>query len=74
MLLEEQLPRIQKLIKEKIGPLPANALQNEAVMQAAFRRIYQALPRMIRLAVSEQGFVEFFFNTAVIELSLCNKR
>ena len=59
MLLEEQLPRIQKLIKEKIGPLPANALQNEAVMQAAFRRIYQALPRMIRLAVSEQGFVEF---------------
>ena len=59
MLLEDQLPRIQKLIKEKIGPLPANALQNEAVMQAAFRRLYQALPRMIRLAVSEQGFVEF---------------
>ena len=59
MLLEDQLPRIQKLIKEKLGPLPVNALQNEAVMQAAFRRLYQALPRMIRLAVSEQGFVEF---------------
>ena len=59
MLLEDQLPRIQKLIREKLGPLPVNALQNEAVMQAAFRRLYQALPRMIRLAVSEQGFVEF---------------
>ena len=59
MLLEDQLPRIQKLIRDKLGPLPVNALQNEAVMQAAFRRLYQALPRMIRLAVSEQGFVEF---------------
>ena len=59
MLLEDQLPRIKKLIREKLGPLPANALQNEVVMRTAFRRLYQALPRMIRLAVSEHGFVEF---------------
>jgi len=59
MLLEEQLPRIQKLIKEKLGTLPTDALQNEVVMRTAFRRLYQALPRMIRLAVGEQGFVEF---------------
>ena len=59
MLLEDQLPRIQKLIKEKLGPLPKNAFQNKTVMKGAFRRLYQALPRMIRLAVSEQGFVEF---------------
>ncbi len=58
MLLEEQLPRIQKLIKEKLGTLPTDALQNEVVMRTAFRRLYQALPRMIRLAVGEQGFVE----------------
>ncbi len=31
MLLEEQLPRIQKLIKEKLGTLPTDALQNEVV-------------------------------------------
>ena len=59
MLLEDQLPRIQKLIKEKLGPLPKNALQNKTVMKGAFRRLYQTLPRMIRLAFSEQGFVEF---------------
>ena len=59
MLLEEQLPRIQKLIKEKLGTLPTDALQNEVVMRTAFRRLYQTLPRMIRLAVGEQGFVEF---------------
>ena len=57
MLLEDQLPRIQKLIKEKLGPLPKNAFQNKTVMKGAFRRLYQALPKMIRLAVSEQGFV-----------------
>jgi acetylornithine/N-succinyldiaminopimelate aminotransferase len=59
MLLEEQLPRIQKLIKEKLGTLPTDALKNEVVMRTAFRRLYQALPRMIRLAVGEHGFVEF---------------
>jgi len=53
MLLEEQLPRIQKLIKEKLGNLPTDALKNEVVMRTAFRRLYQALPRMIRLAVGK---------------------
>ena len=59
MLLEEQIPKIKKLISEKIGTLPTSALKNEVVIRAAFRRLYQALPRMIRLAVSEHGFVEF---------------
>jgi len=59
MLLEEQIPRIQKLIKEKLGTMPTSALKNEVVMRTAFRRLYQALPRMVRLAVSEEGFVEF---------------
>ena len=59
MLLEDQLPRIRKLIREKLGALPTGALQNEVLMRTAFRRLYQALPRMIRLAVSEHGFVEF---------------
>ena len=70
MLLEDQLPRIQKLIREKLGPLPANALQNEEVMEAAFRRLYQALPRMIRLAVSEHGFVKFCMANRVRLLNL----
>ena len=65
MLLEKQLPRIQKLIKEKLGTFPKDALQNEVVMRSAFRRLYQALPRMIRLAVGEQGFVEFCMTNRV---------
>jgi acetylornithine/N-succinyldiaminopimelate aminotransferase len=57
--LEDQLPRIRKLIKEKLGTIPKNTLQNEELIRNAFRRLYQALPRMIRMAVSENLFVEF---------------
>ncbi len=59
MTLEDQLPRIQKILKEKIGNLPISALQNEVVMKTAFRRLYQALPNVIRLAVGEEKFVVF---------------
>ena len=59
MLLEDQLPRIRKLIMEKIGILPKNTIHNEDLMRNSFKRLYQALPRMIRMAVSENMFVEF---------------
>ena len=35
MLLEEQLPRLQRLIKEKLGPLPKDVFRNETVMRTA---------------------------------------
>ena len=59
MFLEKHLPRIQKLIKEKLGELPSSTIHNEDLMRASFRRLYQTLPRMIRITVSEQGFEEF---------------
>ena len=59
MLLEEQLPRLQKLIKEKLGPLPKDIFRNETVMRTTFRQLYRRLPRVMSLAVGEDGFVEF---------------
>ena len=59
MLLEDQLPRIRKLIREKIGILPKNTIHNDDLMRNSFKRLYQALPRMIRMAINENIFVEF---------------
>ena len=59
MLLEEQLPRLQRLIKEKLGPLPKDVFRNETVMRTTFRQLYRRLPRVMSLAVGEEGFVEF---------------
>ena len=59
MLLDEQLPRLQKLIKEKLGPLPKDIFRNETVMRTTFRQLYRRLPRVMSLAVGEEGFVEF---------------
>ena len=59
MLLEDQLPKIRKLISEKIGILPKNTIHNDNLMRNSFKRLYQALPRMIRMAISENMFVEF---------------
>jgi len=59
MLLEEQIPKIKKIIKEKLGNLSANTYQNEELMRNSFRRLYQSLPRMIRIAISEKKFEDF---------------
>ena len=59
MLLEDQIPRIQKLISEKLGGLPKNAIHNDMVMRTTFMRLHRMLPRFIRIAVGEATFVEF---------------
>ena len=59
MLLEDQLPRIRKLIREKLGIIPKNSIHNDDFMRSSFKRLYQALPRMIRMAINENTFVEF---------------
>ena len=59
MLLEDQLPRIRKLIKEKLGIIPKKSIHNDDFMRSSFKRLYQALPRMIRMAINEYTFVEF---------------
>ena len=59
MLLEDQIPRIQKLISEKLGGLPKNAIHNDMVMRTTFMRLHRMLPRFIRIAVGEATSVEF---------------
>ena len=59
MLIEDQLPRIRKLINEKIGTIPKNSIHNDDFMRNSFKRLYQALPRMIRIAINENIFVDF---------------
>ena len=67
MLLDDQLPRIRKLIREKLGIIPKNSIHNDDFMRSSFKRLYQALPRMIRIAINENIFVveaspELFLN------------
>ncbi len=59
MLLEDQLPRIRKLIKAKLGIIPKKSIHNDDFMRNSFKSLYQALPRMIRMAINENLFVEF---------------
>ena len=59
MLLENHLPRIRKLIKEKLGKIPDKSIHNDDFMRNSFMRLYQALPRMIRMAINENIFIEF---------------
>ena len=73
MLLEDQLPRIRKLIREKIGILPKNTIHNDDLMRSSFKRLYQALPRMIRMAINENMFVEFCMANRERLLSISEK-
>lgn len=59
LFLEEQAPWIQVLLKEKVGPVAKDTLQNEESMTKAFRTVYEFLPTPIRLAVSAESFVAF---------------
>ena len=59
MLLDDQIPRIQKMIREKMSAFPKNALQNDLILRSVFMKVHRALPRLIRITVSEAKFVEF---------------
>ena len=56
MLLEDQIPKIKKLIKDKLGDIPTDVIKNEVLMRASFRKLYHSLPRMIRIAIGEKKF------------------
>ncbi len=58
-LLEEQLPRLRELFRERLGTLPLNALRNEEVLRTSVRQVHRYLPRLLQVAVSEEAFTEF---------------
>ena len=59
MLLEDHFPKIKKLIKDKLGKIPTKTFQNDELMRISFRRLYQSLPKMFRIAISEKKFEDF---------------
>ena len=59
MQLEDQIPRIRNLIKQKIGKIPKNTILDDNLMRKTFMSIYQALPRLIRITITEGVFVDF---------------
>jgi hypothetical protein len=64
-MLEEQLPLLQRLLKEylKEKPLAAvrGALQNEETMRKTFGALYDCLPKPVCRFVAEDAFVRFCF-------------
>jgi hypothetical protein len=58
-VLEDQIPWIQALSKEKLGPLAKETIQNDEAMTRAFRTAYEFLPTPIRLTVEADSFVAF---------------
>ena len=73
MRLEDQLPRIRDLIKEKIGKIPKNTIHNDDLIRKTFESLYQSLPRMIRMAINEKKFVEFCMTNRERILNISNK-
>ncbi len=59
MQLEDQIPRIRNLIKQKIGKIPKNTILDDNLMRKTFMSLYQALPRLIRITITEGVFVDF---------------
>lgn len=64
-MLEEQLPTLQRLLKEhlKEKPLAAarSALHNEETMRKTFGALYDCLPKPVCRFVTEDAFVRFCF-------------
>ena len=59
MLLEDHFPKIEKLIKDKLGKIPTKTFQNDELMRISFRKLYQSMPKMFRIAIGEKKFEDF---------------
>ena len=59
--VEEHLPKIQKVFKEKVAPTALAAAKDDKTMENIFDTVYQALPLPLRLVIKKNDFVEFCF-------------
>ena len=57
--LEDNLPKIKDLFKEKVGPMTKNLLLDDERMRPVTATIYQALPFVVRMVVKEETFTEY---------------
>lgn len=58
-LLEKQLPAIQTLLTEKIGPATLATLRGKGTIAIAVGSAYEFLPTAVRIVVPRQVFVDF---------------
>jgi hypothetical protein len=58
-LLEKQLPAIQKLLTEKLGPAALASLRSKTAIVVAVGSAYEFLPAAVRIVVPRQVFVDF---------------
>jgi hypothetical protein len=58
-LLEKQIPLIQSLLNEKVGPAVMATLRSPAAWAAVISRLYEFLPAPIRLVVNRDIFVAY---------------
>ena len=57
--LDAQLPLIKNLVKDRVGPMTKEAIQNDLLIKSAVRGIYIILPGPIRLMCSEERFIKY---------------
>lgn len=61
-LLEQQVPKIKALLKERLGPKARDAIQNDELMTTALNGIYDVLivsHPALRLVVKREQFIDF---------------
>ena len=58
-LLEKQIPHIQALLNEKVGPTVQATLRSPAAWAAVIGGIYEFLPAPVRLVVNRDIFVSY---------------
>jgi hypothetical protein len=58
-LLDEYLPIVQAWLREKLGCLTVEVIQNDVLMTHALVLVYQLLPSAVRVIVREERFVGF---------------
>jgi len=58
-VLDEYLPKIVALMREKAGPAVVEVLSDPERLAELSRSAYQVLPMPVRLVVREQGFVDW---------------
>lgn len=57
--IQEYLPKIISILKEKAGPAVLEVLADTTKLTELARSTYQALPMPVRLIVKEQSFIDW---------------
>ena len=58
-IIEKNWQKIEKIVVEKLLTVAENNLNNDKILKAMFKKIYEMLPIPIRLAVPADKFVGF---------------